>query len=200
MAQTPVEMTKDLTLTLIKTGRLSADVMQDTLQQTYATLTALKVQEEVGTSASVSVSPASAVNWRKSIRKHAITCLECGLVFKQVSLRHLLTHGLDSRSYRTKHGIPWTQPLTARATTERRRQVVRETRPWEKTPMYRKGQARNGTASPEAETEAVHEEAEEPSVVAPVQPRRQRGKQILRRKPLGSRARKGNSPLHDQAS
>jgi predicted transcriptional regulator len=200
MSQSLLEMVKDLTRSLVETGKLSAENMPDTLQQTYTTLTALKVQEEVGTSAPVSVSPASAVNWRQSIRKHAITCLECGLVFKQMSLRHLLTHGLDSRSYRTKHGIPRTQPLTARATTERRRQVVRETRPWEKTPMYRKGQARNGTASPEAETEAVHEEAEEPSVVAPVQPRRQRGKSILRRKPLGRRTRKGNSPPHDQAS
>jgi predicted transcriptional regulator len=174
MAQTPVEMTKDLTLTLIKTGKLSADVMQDTLHETYATLTALKVQEEAGTSAPVPVSPASAVNWRKSIRKHAITCLECGLVFKQVSLRHLLTHGIDSRSYRIKHGIPRTQPLSARATTERHRQVVREIRPWEKAPMYLKGQERNGDASPETEAEAGCKEAQEPRAGVPVQQKRQR--------------------------
>jgi predicted transcriptional regulator len=174
MAQTPVEMTKDLTLTLIKTGRLSADVMQDTLQETYATLTALKVQEEPGAPAPMLDFATAAVNWRKSIRKHAITCLECGLVFKQLPIRHLGIHGLDSRSYRIKYGIPRTQALAARSTTERRRQVVQQSRPWEKAPAYIKGQARDGTASPEIEAEAVPEEAEEPSAAAPTQPKRQR--------------------------
>jgi hypothetical protein len=83
-------------------------------------------------------------------------------------------HGLDPRSYRMKYGMPRSQPLTARATTERRRQVVQATRPWEKTPMYRKGHVQNGTALPEPEVEAVQEPTEEPVAVTSVQPKRQR--------------------------
>jgi predicted transcriptional regulator len=174
MAQTPVEMTKDLTLTLIKTGRLSADVLQDTLQQAYATLSALKTQEESETSAPVPTPEPAAVDWRKSIARRTITCLECGLICKQLSRRHLMTHGLDGRSYRAKYGIPLTQPLAARATTERRRQVAQKSRPWEKAPMYRKGHARNGYPSPEPEAEAVYDEAEELGAEAPAQPKQQR--------------------------
>ena len=57
--------------------------MQDALQKTHTTLTALKAQEESGISISASASRTAPVDWRKSIRKHAITCLECGDTFKQ---------------------------------------------------------------------------------------------------------------------
>jgi ROS/MUCR transcriptional regulator protein len=82
-------------------------------------------------------------------------------------------HGLDARLYRTKYGIPQSQPLAARATTERRRQVVQEIRPWEKAPTYRKGQARNGHRTPEPEVETVPEDTDAPIAEAPAQPKRQ---------------------------
>jgi predicted transcriptional regulator len=167
-------MAKDLTRTLVETGRLSAEDMQDVLHKTHATLTALKGQEEMGTAPAVSVAKSSPVDWRKSIRKHVITCLECELAVKQLSRRHLMTHGLDPRSYRMKYGIPRSQPLTARATTERRRQVVQAVRPWEKTPTYVKGHAQNGAAWPEPEAEAVQEQTEEPVAATPGQSKRQR--------------------------
>jgi predicted transcriptional regulator len=173
MAQTLLEMTKDLTRSLVETGMLSAEDVPDSLQKTHATLTALKAQEEIGTT-TVPVSQTLLVDWRKSITKHAVTCLDCGHAFKQLSIRHLRQHGLDARSYRTKYGIPQSQPLAARETTTRRRQIVRETRPWEKAPRYRKGQAQEGSEESGPEAEAVPEETEAPSAQAPAQPKRQR--------------------------
>jgi predicted transcriptional regulator len=168
MAPSILELAKELTLALVKTGNVTFEDMQDTLQKTYVTLTALKAQEESGVFAPAPISQTVPVNWRKSITKHAVTCLECGQAFKQLSRRHLGMHGLDSRSYRTKYGIPRTQPLSARSITERRRQVAQEIRPWEKAPTYRKGQARNGTASSEPE------ETKAPSAAVSTQPQRQR--------------------------
>jgi predicted transcriptional regulator len=173
MTQTLLEMAKDLTRSLVETGSLSAENMQDVLQQTHTTLRALRGQEESGATTALPVADASPVDWRKSIRKHAITCLECGLAMKQLSIRHLGLHGLDGRSYRMKYAIPRRQPLAARSTTDRRRQVVRQTRPWEKAPTYRKGQARHGHTAPEPEAEAVPEETEAPIAEAPEQPKRQ---------------------------
>ena len=187
MAASILELAKELTLTLVQTGNMSAENMQDTLQKTYATLTALKAQEESGVFAPAPVSETVPVDWRKSITKHTVTCLECGHAFKQLSLRHLSLHGLDSRSYRTKHGIPRTQPLAARDTTMRRRQVVQEVRPWEKLPTYRKRQTRNGHISPEPEAEAVHETAAKPDKGVPTQPKRQRKttpKKTARKRPM----------------
>ena len=174
MSQSLVEVAKELTLALIATGNVAPDDMQETLQKTYATLTALKAQEESGV-----FSPG--YHFRDSTgglaKEHHQTCgdlPECGESFKQLSLRHLRAHGLDNRSYRTKYGIPPTQPLSSRATTERRRQVVQEIRPWEKKQQLLQARKHNGHASPEPDGEAVHEADAEPGTAAPAQPKRQR--------------------------
>ena len=174
MPQSLIELAKELTLALIQTDNLLPEDMHETLQKTYATLSTLKAQEESGVSTPAPASKIVPVDWRKSITKQAVTCLECGQAFKQLSLRHLGTHGLDNRSYRTKYGIPPTQPLSSRATTERRRQVVQQTRPWEKAPTYIKGQTRNGQPPPESETETVPEDTDTPIAEAPAQQKRQR--------------------------
>lgn len=174
MAQTLLEMAKDLTRTLVEAGHLAAEDMPHTLQSTYTTLATLKVQEEAGTSPSMPSAEPTPVDWRKSITRHAVTCLVCGDTFKQLSIRHLSMHGLDTRSYRTQYGIPRTQPLSARATTQRRRQVAQTLRPWERTSTYRKGQTRHGTALPEPKAEILPEATEAPHPVTSAQPKRQR--------------------------
>jgi predicted transcriptional regulator len=151
MPQSILEIAKDLTLTLVEAGRLSTDDMQDTLQKTHATLTVLKAQEERGSGAVKTQEP---VDWRKSITRHAITCLECGAQFRQLNGRHLREHGLGARSYRHKYGIPRTQPLAAKTTTARRRKVTQEVRPWEKAPAYVKAQERDGNTAPTPGAEA----------------------------------------------
>jgi predicted transcriptional regulator len=161
MTQSLVELAKELTLALVQTGNISAEDMQATLEKTYGILAALKAQDESETPVPEPAAQAPVGNWRKSIGKQTITCLACGEKWKQLSNRHLQTHGLDSCTYRAQYGIPQTQALAARATTERRRQIVREVRPWENSPHYRKKQARNGHPSPELVAEEARAETEE---------------------------------------
>src|SRR5687768_7806288 len=96
MPQSLVEIAKDLTRTLVKTGNVLLKDMQETFEKTYATLSALKAQEEIGTTSTVPVAQTAPVDWRKSITKHAVTCLACGQTFKQLTIRHLRQHGLDA--------------------------------------------------------------------------------------------------------
>ena len=140
MSQTLLEMAKDLVLAQIAAHKLAPDEMHTALQHTYASLQALKRQEESQSSVAVVTpeTPSKPVNWRKSITKHAVMCLECGASFKQLSVRHLKEHGLDGRSYRIKYGIPRTQPLAAKEITSRRKQIVQRSRPWEKAPTFLK--------------------------------------------------------------
>ena len=142
MSQTLLEMAKDLVMAQIAAHKLSPDEMHQALQQTYATLQALKAQEEAHGSIAVvtTATPPAPVNWRKSITKHTVTCLECRASFKQLSVRHLKEHGLDGRSYRVKYGIPRTQPLAAKEITSHRQEVVQRTKPWEKAPTFVKVQ------------------------------------------------------------
>jgi len=142
MSQTLLAMAKDLVLVQIQAHKLLPDDMHHALQQTYTTLMTLKTQEDADDIVPVTTpeTPSKSVNWRKSITKHTVVCLECSQSFKQLSVRHLKDHGLDGRSYRVKYGIPRSQPLSAKATTSRRKEIVQRSRPWEKAPTFRKAQ------------------------------------------------------------
>jgi predicted transcriptional regulator len=146
MAEQLLEMAKDLVMAMIRSNQISPDDMQKELQNTYASLTALQAKETGGeTSGNVA---GNAVDWKKSIKKHSVSCLVCGETFKQLSSRHLSAHDLDPKSYRQQFGIPMSQPLSAKATTALRRQVVNETRPWEKAPTFRQSQEAEATPKP----------------------------------------------------
>jgi predicted transcriptional regulator len=140
MSQTLLEMAKDLVLAQIHAHSLSPEDMHVALQDTYRNLLALHVQEASHGLGAVETPerPPASINWRKSITKHTVTCLACGARFKQLSVRHLREHGLDARSYRVKYGMPPRQPLSARAVTALRKQIVQRSRPWEKAPGYLK--------------------------------------------------------------
>ena len=142
MSQTLLEMAKDLVMAQIAAHRLLPDDMHPFLQQTYASLQALKMQEDTHGSVAVAPpeTPVEPIHWKKSITKHHVTCLECGASFKQLSVRHLKEHGLDGKAYRIKYGIPRAQPLSAKATTSRRKEIVQRSRPWEKAPTFVKAQ------------------------------------------------------------
>ncbi len=142
MSQTLLEMAKDLVMAQIEAHKLSPEEMHQALQQTYGSLQALQAQEDAHGSVAV-VTPETLlkpINWRKSITKHTVTCLEYGASCKQLSVRHLKEHGLDGRSYRIKYGIPRAQPLAAKEITLRRKEIVQRSRPWEKAPTFLKAQ------------------------------------------------------------
>jgi predicted transcriptional regulator len=59
----------------------------------------------------------------------------CKTQFRQLSSRHLASHGLTPRAYRARFGIP--QPLSARETTRRRREIANTVKPWLLRPYQR---------------------------------------------------------------
>src|SRR5215475_1934362 len=148
MSQTLLAMAKDLILAQIQAHKLSPEEMHAALQHIYSSLQALKTQEDAHGSVPVTTpaTPPKPVDWRKSITKHTVMCLECWQAYKQLSVRHLKDHGLDGRSYREKYGIPRTQPLAAKEITSRRKEIVQRARPWEKAPTYLKAQERAAQA------------------------------------------------------
>lgn len=119
-AESLLTMAKELALAQIQAGHVTPDDMASVLNSTYETLQQLSASEQGELPALASP---RATNWKKSITKHAVTCLECGATFRQLSARHLRTHGLDGRSYRDKYGSPRTQSLSARDVLARRREI-----------------------------------------------------------------------------
>jgi len=147
-----LEMTKDLVQLQIEHHYLSTENIQQALLKTHAGLMSLKAREdrlETGDSGHAQPSDRGpfAANWKKSITKHAVACLECGASFKQLSIRHLSHHDLNARSYREKYGIPRSQPLAAKATTAKRREIAQVVRPWEMAPRFLQAQAAKAQAA-----------------------------------------------------
>jgi predicted transcriptional regulator len=134
MTEMLVEMAKDLVLAQIAAHQVTSENITAVLASTHQTLCQLHSAEAVGEGLGLQprAAPAEATDWKRSITKHAVTCLECGATFKQLAPRHLQQHDLDPRSYRDKYGIPRSQALAARASTARRKQLAMAIRPWER--------------------------------------------------------------------
>jgi len=139
IAQTLLEMAKDLVAEQIRVHYLSPDDAKSLLLNTHSTLLSLHQREAPGLTmtSSETSGKAAPVDWKRSITKHAMICLECGNRFRHLSLRHLRVHDLDPHSYRIKYGIPSTQPLSSRDATARRRELAQQIRPWEQSVLKR---------------------------------------------------------------
>jgi predicted transcriptional regulator len=143
MAQSLIEMTKDLVLAFIKNDLLAPEDVQQELMKTHAILLELQAHEERDVSSMWSregetASAVQPVDWRKSIQRYEVECLICGQTFKQLTVRHLSYHGLDLQTYRLQFGIPRTQTLSSKETTAKRRRITQTIRPWERAPNYRR--------------------------------------------------------------
>jgi predicted transcriptional regulator len=86
----------------------------------YATLKKLDAMEQQAGSSGDLPSP------EKSIGRHHVICLECNRSYKLLSNRHLALHSLTPRTYKKKHGIPMTQPLSSKELTAKRRKVAQK--------------------------------------------------------------------------
>ncbi|ETW95343.1 MAG: hypothetical protein ETSY1_30995 [Candidatus Entotheonella factor] len=133
MSQTLLEMAKELVTEQIRVHQLSPDDAKSLLLSTHATLLNMYQLEVPGAPAMSSDMQVEEVrkDWKRSINKNSITCLECGSSFRQLSARHLRLHDLTPSTYRAKYGIPSTQALSSRDATARRRELAQQIRPWE---------------------------------------------------------------------
>ena len=63
---------------------------------------------------------------KDSIRDDAVVCLECGAEFKQITAKHLQTHGLSPREYKKKWGFTLRRPLVARSISKARSKAAKK--------------------------------------------------------------------------
>jgi predicted transcriptional regulator len=74
---------------------------------------------------------------KRSIKEKSIVCLECGKVFKVITKKHLIIHGLDAVAYREKWGLKKGTPLTCKELQRARRQKMKDMKLWEKRALAR---------------------------------------------------------------
>jgi len=124
MGKTLVEMAAEIVQAQAGQARMTPDEIVDALSKTYEALKSVKQKEE-----QLAEEPAvekKGVQGKASIQRNKVICLECGKEFKQLSKRHLASHGLTAREYKKKHGIPLGQALTSKDLSAKRRKVAKE--------------------------------------------------------------------------
>ena len=55
-----------------------------------------------------------------SIQDDKVICLECGAEMKQLTQKHLVTHGMSQKEYKKKYGFTMQTPLAAKSLTKAR--------------------------------------------------------------------------------
>jgi len=125
MGKSLVEMAADIVQAQSASKSMSLEEVATALQSTFKTLQSLQMNEscpcdESSTKAATDLTP------EQSIQKNKIVCLECGQEFKMLSHKHLLSHGLDGRGYRQKHGLKLRQPLCAKSLSASRKKAGKE--------------------------------------------------------------------------
>ncbi len=124
MGKTLVEMAADIVQAQSASTGLAPEEVAVALQKTFNALQSLQTAEANSSLAGVEGDAKTVdVIPERSILKNKIICLECGEEFRMLSPKHLKSHGLTGREYRSKHGFSLRQPLCAKALSERRKKA-----------------------------------------------------------------------------
>ena len=101
---------------------MDADEMTEAIKKIYKALKWIRDEEEKA-KAGVEENAPSGLD---SIQRNKVVCLVCGKEFRQLSGKHLATHGLTPKEYKRQFGIPQRQSLSARSLSAKRRRIAKE--------------------------------------------------------------------------
>ncbi len=114
-------------------GQMSAEQIEQSLVKTFSTLQRMQRAEEKGVLLDKSAEEAAAEEAqparkepRESIQDDRIVCLECGTEMRQLTTKHLSSHGLTPREYKKKWGFSLKQPLSAKSLTKARSKAAKK--------------------------------------------------------------------------
>ncbi len=117
-----VELTADVVAAYVSNNVVQTSDLPHLISEVHSALGSTTVGED----SKPDVQQKPAVNIKKSLQEHQITCLECGLKFKSLK-RHLMTyHSLSPEGYRAKWNLPASYPMVAPAYAEKRSRLARD--------------------------------------------------------------------------
>jgi predicted transcriptional regulator len=91
-----------------------------------------------------------------SIQNDKVICLECGAEMIQLTVKHLVIHGMDQKEYRQKYGFSMKTPLAAKSLVAARSQAAKEQKLSEKRKHHLEtGRQAKAEATTQAATEIV---------------------------------------------
>jgi predicted transcriptional regulator len=130
-----LEIAADIIQAQASVGQMTPDDIAGGLAKTFATLQRMQKCEdegalmEVASAADLAASEEQApeaIKAQDSIQNDKIICLECGMEFRQLTAKHLISHGLTPREYKQKYGFALKTPLSAKSLTKARSRAAKK--------------------------------------------------------------------------
>ena len=137
MSKTLVEMASEIVAAQASQASMSSEEISAVVRKVFEILQGLQAIE-VGLADNNDVETVLRISPQDSIQRNRVICLECHKGFKLLSNRHLALHGMTSREYKLKYGLPLGQALSAKSLTMARRKIAKEKGLGEKLVAYRR--------------------------------------------------------------
>ncbi len=121
MSETLITLTSDIVAAHVSNNSVSVDEVPTLISNVYSALSGLNSPD-----APEEERPDPAVSIRASVKRDAITCLDCGKKMKMLK-RHLNTeHGMTPDEYRQRWDLASDYPMVAPAYADTRRDLAKK--------------------------------------------------------------------------
>ena len=144
---------------------MSPDSLEQALSTVFVTLQRMKMAEDGGFLLDQSKSSEEPfqegvpVDPKSSIQEDKVICLECNAEMRQLTARHLGSHGLTIREYKKKWGFAQRQSLSAMSLSKARSKAAKKRGLPEKLSKYQETKRQEKTAGMEAAPIATDSDA-----------------------------------------
>ena len=129
-----IEIASEIVQTQVSLSSMSATDIAASLREVFSTLQELQKAEAEGTelapggeaTGEAPTQQKPALTPQESIQKDKVICLECGAEMKQLTSKHLVSHGMGQKEYRKKYGFSMRTPLSAKSLTKARSKAAKK--------------------------------------------------------------------------
>ena len=137
MSKKLVEIASEIVQSQVSLTPMSAVEIASSLRQVFDTLHELQKAETAednlesdlpaaGTGPEPAPGQKPLLTPQGSIQNDRVICLECGAEMKQLTSKHLVSHGMDQKEYKKKYGFTMRTPLAAKSLTKARSKAAKK--------------------------------------------------------------------------
>ena len=123
-----IEIASEIVQTQVSKASMTAADITSSLRQVFGTLNELQRAEsgEIELPKTQESAPAQALTPEDSIQNDKVICLECGAEMRQLTSKHLVSHGMNQKEYRKKYGFTMRTPLAAKSLSKARSKAAKK--------------------------------------------------------------------------
>lgn len=135
MAKKLLEIAAEIVQAQVSNNQLATEEIVSSLRQVFCALRDMQKSEiegmpfEAGRASDEPLTEEALVEKvdpKGSIQEDKVICLECGAEMRQLTAKHLSSHGLTIREYKHKFGFPLRQSLSAKALSKARSKAAKK--------------------------------------------------------------------------